>query len=252
MQTSSVMRTSGVASTSRHTVNRSPFQKSPAPVALRQRNLSTVRAEANNTGGSKGGSITNSGKTEQPDSYEVATSSLQTWHVGLHSIMACWLALDLGCIWCMLIVVTMLIDRIYVESYHAFYARWSVAFRLCSSDVCIWRAVTAVQVLLHDRSSVCLPLQRIEAPVRNNDSADKGYAYDGKDISDRQTDVDRLLVDQNQPEEQRFLGTAVAFPDALRFKGAAPEIVNSRYCYPASCCVTGCRTSVAVLPAEAS
>ena len=87
-------------------------------------------------------------------------------------------------------------------------------------------------------------LQRIEAPVRNNDSADKGYAYDGKDISDRQTDVDRLLVDQNQPEEQRFLGTAVAFPDALRFKGAAPEIVNSRYCYSASCtndCMTGCR-----------
>ncbi|DBA76268.1 hypothetical protein WJX77_003430 [Trebouxia sp. C0004] len=139
MQTSSIMRTSGLVSTSRHTVNRNLFQKSPAPVALRQRNTSTVRAEANNTGGSKGGSITNSGKTEKPDSYE-----------------------------------------------------------------------------------------RIEAPVRNNDSADKGYAYDGKDISDRQTDVDRLLVDQNQPEEQRFLGTAVAFPDALRFKGAAPEIVNSR------------------------
>jgi len=73
MQTSSVMRTSGLASTSRHTVNRSPFQKSPAPFALRQRNPSTVRAEANNTGGSKGGSITNSGKTEKPDSYEVAT-----------------------------------------------------------------------------------------------------------------------------------------------------------------------------------
>ncbi len=99
------------------------------------------------------------------------------------------------------------------------------------------------QALLHDGSYVCLPLQRIEAPVRNNDSADKGYAYDGKDISDRQTDVDRLLVDQNQPEEQRFLGTAVAFPDALRFKGAAPEIVNSRYCYPTPCtnnCMTGC------------
>ena len=72
-------------------------------------------------------------------------------------------------------------------------------------------------------------LQRIEAPVRDNDSADKGYAYDGKDISNRQSDVDRLLVDQNQPEEQRFLGTEVAFPDALRFKGAAPEIVNSRF-----------------------
>ncbi len=79
------MRTSGLVSTSRHIVNRSSFQKSPAPVALRQRNMSTVRAEANNTGGSKGGSITNSGNTEQPDSYEV-------YLVGI----ACWLALGLG------------------------------------------------------------------------------------------------------------------------------------------------------------
>ena len=71
-------------------------------------------------------------------------------------------------------------------------------------------------------------LQRIEAPVRDSDSADKSYAYDGKDISERQSDVDRLLVDQDQPEEQSFLHTKVAFPDALRFKGAAPEIVNSR------------------------
>ncbi len=93
---------------------------------------------------------------------------------------------------------------------------------------------------IHVGSCCCLPLQRIEAPVRNNDSADKGYAYEGKDISDRQSDVDRLLVDQNQPEEQRFLGTAVAFPDALRFKGAAPEIVNSRYSYCPTRCNTHC------------
>lgn len=93
---------------------------------------------------------------------------------------------------------------------------------------------------VHVGSCCCLPLQRIEAPVRDNDSADKGYAYEGKDISDRQSDVDRLLVDQNQPEEQRFLGTAVAFPDALRFKGAAPEIVNSRYIYCPTPCNTHC------------
>ena len=37
-----------------------------------------------------------------------------------------------------------------------------------------------------------------------------------------------LLVDQDEPEEKRFLGTEVAFPDALRFKGAAPEVANSR------------------------
>ena len=72
-------------------------------------------------------------------------------------------------------------------------------------------------------------LQKIEAPVRDNNSADKSYAYGGKSIGDRQSDVDRLLVDRNEPEEQRFLGTEVAFPDALRFKGAAPEVANSRY-----------------------
>ena len=75
---------------------------------------------------------------------------------------------------------------------------------------------------------LCATLQKIEAPVRDNDSADKSYAYDGKSIGERQSDVDRLLVDQNEPEEKNFLGTEVAFPDALRFKGAAPEVANSR------------------------
>lgn len=70
--------------------------------------------------------------------------------------------------------------------------------------------------------------EKIEAPVRNDNSADKSYAYDGKPIGDRQNDLDRLLVDQDEPAEKRILGTEVAFPDALRFKGAAPEIVNSR------------------------
>jgi len=115
------------------------LQRSFAPAALRQRVVGAVRAEADNTSADKGGSITNSGKTEKLDSY-----------------------------------------------------------------------------------------QRIEAPVRGESSADQTYGYGGKPVSERQSDVDRLLVDQNQPEEQSFLGTAVAFPDALRFKGAAPEVVNSR------------------------
>ena len=76
----------------------------------------------------------------------------------------------------------------------------------------------------------CCCVQKIEAPVRDDNSADKSYAYGGKSIGDRQSDVDRLLVDQDEPEEKRFLGTEVAFPDALRFKGAAPEVANSRYC----------------------
>ena len=74
----------------------------------------------------------------------------------------------------------------------------------------------------------CCCVQKIEAPVRDDNSADKSYAYGGKSIGDRQSDIDRLLVDQDEPEEKRFLGTEVAFPDALRFKGAAPEVANSR------------------------
>lgn len=64
--------------------------------------------------------------------------------------------------------------------------------------------------------------------MRGKPSADQTYGYDGKPVSDRQSDVDRLLVDQDAPEEQRLLGTAVSCPDALRFKGAAPEVINSR------------------------
>lgn len=65
--------------------------------------------------------------------------------------------------------------------------------------------------------------------MRGGPSADQSYAYDGKPISQRQTDVDRLLVDQDEPQEKSFLHTEVAFPDALRFKGAAPEVINSRW-----------------------
>lgn len=86
MQASSVMRSSGLVSTSRHIVNRSSFQKSPAPVALRQHNTSIIRAEANNTGGSKGGSITNSGKTEQPDSYEVDIGAACRLELGVYMV----------------------------------------------------------------------------------------------------------------------------------------------------------------------
>ena len=75
MLTASMTHTSGLVSTSRNSVNRNVFQKSLAPMALRQRSTSTIHAEANNTGGSRGGSITNSGKTAQPDSYEVCKAA---------------------------------------------------------------------------------------------------------------------------------------------------------------------------------
>ena len=38
-------------------------------------------------------------------------------------------------------------------------------------------------------------------------------------------------------QERSILGTAVGFPDAMRFKGAAPEIINSRcVAYTVSSC----------------
>ena len=64
--------------------------------------------------------------------------------------------------------------------------------------------------------------------MRGESSSDQTYGYGGKPVSERQSDVDRLLVDQDAPEEQRILGTTVSFPDAFRFKGAAPEVINSR------------------------
>ena len=71
MQTTSMLRSSRLASTGQVAVNRNVFQKSSVPTAMPRRSIKIVRAEANNTGGDKGGSITNSGKTEQPDSFEV-------------------------------------------------------------------------------------------------------------------------------------------------------------------------------------
>ena len=56
--------------------------------------------------------------------------------------------------------------------------------------------------------------------MRSNNSIDKGYAYGGKDISERQSDIDRSLVDGDQPKEQSILKTNVAFPDALRLSTA--------------------------------
>lgn len=69
MQTASLMRTSGLVSTSQHSIHRTPVQKilAPTAVTLRQRGFRTIRAEADKPGDS----ITNSGKTDRPDSYEV-------------------------------------------------------------------------------------------------------------------------------------------------------------------------------------
>ena len=197
MQTVSMLRTTALVSSSAQRCNRTTFRANLAPAAPRRTRTLSIRAEADNTGGS----ITNSGQTKGKDSYEVL--ALITFKCLEAS--AC---------------------RIFCVSH----------FRVSPSHGCLTETYAQAKVVVC--TPVCspwlrFPLQKIEAPVRSDDSADKSYAYGGKPIGDRQSDVDRLLVDQNEPEEQRFLGTEVAFPDALRFKGAAPEVANSR-----------CRTAV--------
>ena len=175
-----------------------------SPAAPRRSRSTFVHAEADNAGES----ITNSGQTKGKDSYEVnAHSTVIPPRVDAER----WLNLVWTC-FCMplqfraLCVISGATQSTATQSTNA--TKLSEFHRLLLMSCCC--------------------LQKIEAPVRGEDSADKSYAYGGKSIGDRQSDVDRLLVDQNEPEEKSFLGTEVAFPDALRFKGAAPEVANSR------------------------
>ena len=67
MQTVSMLRSTACVSTSRQWSNRSRFQANVVPAAASRGRALSIRAEADNTGGS----ITNSGQTKGKDSYEV-------------------------------------------------------------------------------------------------------------------------------------------------------------------------------------
>lgn len=63
--------------------------------------------------------------------------------------------------------------------------------------------------------------QKIEAPVR-------GEATDGGgSMKDRLTKEDKQII-ADGVDETRLLGTEISLADAMRFKGAAPEIINCR------------------------
>lgn len=64
--------------------------------------------------------------------------------------------------------------------------------------------------------------QKIEAPVR--DSAPDG----GPPIRERETELDREIVASDGNREKEILGSEVSIADAFRFKGALPEVANSR------------------------
>ncbi|KAK9815905.1 hypothetical protein WJX72_011680 [[Myrmecia] bisecta] len=86
-----------------------------------------------------------------------------------------------------------------------------------------WTQYQTTNVLNKGKTENQDSYQRIEEPVRGSTTPDGGPP-----IAERQNDLDRLLVDQDGPQERSILNTTVAFPDAMRFKGAAPEIINSR------------------------
>jgi hypothetical protein len=79
------------------------------------------------------------------------------------------------------------------------------------------------QVPIRDTNEVD-SFQRIEGPVRNINRPEDG----GRPVPDRNNYVDDLLIKNDAPQEKAYLNTEVAFPDAMRFKGAAPEVINSR------------------------
>lgn len=63
---------------------------------------------------------------------------------------------------------------------------------------------------------------KIEAPVRPKNPGDGGPK-----MSERLEDRDELFI-QDGAKEKEILGTEVALSDAMRFKGAGPEIINGR------------------------
>jgi len=65
--------------------------------------------------------------------------------------------------------------------------------------------------------------QRIEAPVRDGENDGQGS------IRSRQNELDREIVTSAGNNEKDVLGGAqVSIADSMRFKGAAPEIINGR------------------------
>lgn len=63
---------------------------------------------------------------------------------------------------------------------------------------------------------------RIEQPVRPGAPGDGGPK-----MSERLEDRDQLFI-QDGAKEKELLGTEIALSDAMRFKGAGPEIINGR------------------------
>jgi len=67
--------------------------------------------------------------------------------------------------------------------------------------------------------------QKLEAPVRTEFPA--GVQV-GPDVKDRQSEADDIFKSDALNPDRQILGTDVGFLEMMRFKGALPEILNSR------------------------
>ena len=63
-------------------------------------------------------------------------------------------------------------------------------------------------------------LQKTEQPARNRQGVE---SYDA-----RKSETDEVLTSPEANKDTEVLGTEVGVADAMRFQGAAPELINSR------------------------
>lgn len=65
------------------------------------------------------------------------------------------------------------------------------------------------------------PSQKTEQPARNRQGVES--------YEDRKSETDEFLTSPEANRDTEILGTEVGVADAMRFQGAAPELINSRY-----------------------
>jgi hypothetical protein len=65
--------------------------------------------------------------------------------------------------------------------------------------------------------------EQLEAPVRGSRIPDGGPP-----VAERRQDRDDMFIQIDGSAEKQALGNKIAFPNLMRFNGAAPEVINSR------------------------
>ena len=69
-------------------------------------------------------------------------------------------------------------------------------------------------------SANSFPVQKTEAPARKREGVES--------YEERKSEVDDVLTSPEANKDTELFGTEVGVADAMRFQGAAPELINSR------------------------